>query len=81
MSFSEGRLGLARVLAPLFLFAVLLHCGGPVCAAQDKKAADGEAQKKPPIPRLPAEQLQKQTRTRPDPAKSQVELEKIKIEL
>ena len=79
MIFSEGRSRFQRVLMPLLLAIMVLQSGGRVPAGQDEKAPDKKAQKEPPIPRLPAEQLPKRTRVRPDPAKSQVELDAIHV--
>lgn len=85
MSFTGSYLGRLRAWTPLLLFAVLLQPLEPVPAAQEKKPSQEQPQKKPqkkpPIPRLAAEKLPKQTRTRPDPAKSQVELETIHVDI
>lgn len=79
MSFPESRLRWARVLAPLLLLTVLFPFGEPVFSVQEKKAPDAGTQKKPPIPRLAVGQLPKQTRLRPDPEKSQVELDTVHV--
>ena len=81
MIFSEGRLRLRRALVPFLLAVAALQFGGWVPAAQDEKAPAKKAQKKPPIPRLPAERLPQRTRARPDPAKSQVELGTIHVSI
>ena len=80
MFFSECRSCWGSGLVPLVLAAVLLQPGGSVDALQDEKPAEGGVKKKkPPIPELAADQLPKQTRARPDPAKSQVELDAIHV--
>lgn len=89
LSFTGSHLGRLQAWIPLLLFTVLLQSPEPVPAAQEKKPSQEQPQKKPqknpqkkpPIPRLAAGQLPKQTRTRPDPAKSQVELETIHVDI
>ena len=85
LSFTGCPLRRLQAWLPLLLFAVLLQPLEPVPAAQEKKPAREQPQKKPekkpPIPRLAAEELPKQTRTRPDPAKSQVELATIQVDI
>ena len=84
MIFPEVRSRLQRVLMPFLLTILVLQSGGRVPAGQAEKAPDKpdkKAQKRPPIPRLPAEQLPKRTRVRPDPAKSQVELDAIHVSI
>ena len=84
MIFPEVRSRFQRVLMPFLLVILVLQSGGRVPAGQAEKAPDKpdkKAQKRPPIPRLPAEQLPKRTRVRPDPAKSQVELDAIHVSI
>ena len=85
LSFTGSHLRRLQALAPLLLFTVLFQSVEQVPAAQEKKPAQEQPQKKPqkkpPIPRLAAEQLPKQTRSRPDPAKSQVELDTIHVDI
>ena len=85
LSFTGCPLRRLQAFAPLLLFTVLFLSVEPVPAAQEKKPAQEQPQKKPQkkpaIPRLAAEQLPKQTRTRPDPAKSQVELDTIHVDI
>ena len=84
MIFPEVRSRFQRVLMPFLLVILVLQSGGRVPAGQAEKAPgkpDKKAQKRPPIPRLPAEQLPKRTRVRPDPAKSQVELDTIHVSI
>ena len=84
MIFPEVRSRFQRVLMPFLLAILVLQSGGWVPAGQAEKAPDKpdkKAQKRPPIPRLPAEQLPKRTRVRPDPAKSQVELDAIHVSI
>ena len=78
--FSEGGSRWGRGLVPLVLAVVLSQPGGSIEALQDEKPAEGGVKKKKsPIPELAADQLPKRTRARPDPAKSQVELDAIHV--
>lgn len=80
MCFSESGSRWGRGLVPLVLAAVLSQPGGSIEALQDEKPAEGGVKKKKsPIPELAADQLPKRTRARPDPAKSQVELDAIHV--
>ncbi len=85
LSFRGGSLRRLQAWVPLWIFVVLLQPVERVAAAQEKKPAQEQPQKKPqkkpPIPRLKAEELPKQTRSRPDPAKSQVELDTIQVDI
>ena len=64
LSFTGCPLRRLQAWVPLLLFAVLLQPLEPVPAAQEKKPAREQPQKKPekkpPIPRLAAEELPKQ---------------------